>query len=65
MTTHPDSNRIHYTVDKIRDSNGFIVCVYSENDIESLMAWRVGLNAISKLLLAYSRLGYVADRIAF
>lgn len=65
MTTHPNSKRIHYTVDKVRDSNGFIVCVYSENDIESLRAWRVGLNAISELLRSYSRLGYVADRIAF
>ena len=65
MTTHPDSNKIHYTVDQIESGNGFIVCVYSEDDIESLQAWRVGLNAISTLLRQYSRLGYVADRIAF
>lgn len=65
MTILPDSNKIHYTVDKVRDSNGFIVCVYSEDDIGSLQAWRVGLNAISTLLRQYSRLGYVADRIAF
>ena len=65
MTIHPDSNRIHYTVDRIENRNTFIVCLYSENDIESLQAWRVGLNAISKLLQEYSRLGYIADRIAF
>ena len=65
MTIPQDSNEIHYTVDKIKDSNGFIVFVYSEDDIGSLQAWRVGLNAISTLLQEYSRLGYIADRIAF
>lgn len=65
MTTRPDSNRIHYTVDRIEESNSFIIFLYSENNIESLTAYRVGLNAISKLLQEFSRLGYIADRIAF
>lgn len=65
MTTRQDSKRIRYTVDRIESGNGFIVCAYYEDNIESLQAWRVGLNAISELLRAYSRLGYVADRIAF
>lgn len=65
MIIRPDSNKIHYMVDKIEGSNGFIVCLYSENNIDSLRAWRVGLNALSLLLQEYSRLGYVADRIAF
>lgn len=65
MYIHPDSNRIHYTVDRIENINTFTVCLYHEDQVKSVTSLQIRLEDISKLLQEYSRLGYIADRIAF
>lgn len=56
---------IHYTVDRINDTDRFVVNVYSSDNPEELIVYSVNIEGIGSILRRFESLGYIADRIAF
>ena len=56
---------VHYTVDRINDSDRFIVNVYSPDNPEELTTYSANIEGIGSILRRFEILGYIADRIAF
>ena len=56
---------VHYTVDRINDTDRFIVNVYSPDNPEELIVYSVNIEEIGSILRRFESLGYIADRIAF
>ena len=56
---------VHYTVDRINDSDRFIVNVYFPDNPEELIVYSANIENIGSILRRFESLGYIADRIAF
>ena len=56
---------VHYTVDRINDTDRFIVNVYFPDNPEELIVYSVNIEEIGSILRRFEILGYIADRIAF
>ena len=56
---------VHYTVDRINDTDRFIVNVYSPDNPEELIVYSVNIEEIGSILRRFESLGDIADRIAF
>lgn len=60
----------HYTVDRLGESNRFVVelnvpCQSNGKSVPMIDKKYASLGGLHLLLKTYSRLGYIADRIAF
>lgn len=56
---------VHYTVDRLNDTDRFIVNVYFPDNPEELIVYSVNIENIGSILRRFESLGYIADRIAF
>lgn len=56
---------MHYTVDRLNDTDQFIVNVYFPNKPEKLAIYSANIASIGYLLRHFESLGCIADRIAF
>ena len=56
---------VHYTVDRINDTDRFIVNVYFPDNPEELIVYSANIEDIGSILRRFESLGYIADRIAF
>lgn len=55
----------HYTVDKLNETDQFIVNVYFPDNPEELIVYSANIEDIGSILRRFEILGYIADRIAF
>ena len=55
----------HYTVDKLNETDRFIVNVYFPDNPEELIVYSANIEDIGSILRRFEILGYIADRIAF
>ena len=55
----------HYTVDKLNETDRFIVNVYFPDNPEELIVYSANIEDIGSILRRFESLGYIADRIAF
>lgn len=55
----------HYTVDRLNDTDRFIVNVYFPDNPEELIVYSVNIEEIGSILRRFESLSYIADRIAF
>lgn len=58
-------SQVHYTVDRLNDTDRFIVNVYFPDNPEELIVYSVNIEEIGSILRRFEILGYIADRIAF
>ena len=58
-------SQVHYTVDRINDTDRFIVNVYFPDNPEELIVYSANIEDIGSILRRFESLGYIADRIAF
>ena len=56
---------VHYTVDRLNDTDRFIVNVYFPDNPEELIVYSANIEDIGSILRRFESLGYIADRIAF
>lgn len=56
---------VHYTVDRINDTDRFIINVYFPDNPEELIVYSANIEDIGSILRRFESLGYIADRIAF
>ena len=54
----------HYTVDKLNETDRFIVNVYFPDNPEELIVYSANIEDIGSILRRFESLGYIADRIA-
>ena len=57
--------QVHYTVDRLNDTDRFIVNVYFPDNPEELIVYSANIEDIGSILRRFEILGYIADRIAF
>ena len=58
-------SQVHYTVDRLNDTDRFIVNVYFPDNPEELIVYSANIEDIGSILRRFESLGYIADRIAF
>ena len=58
-------SQVHYTVDRINDTDRFIVNVYFPDNPEELIVYSANIEDIGSILRRFESLDYIADRIAF
>lgn len=56
---------VHYAVDRLNDTDRFIVNVYFPDNPEELIVYSANIEDIGSILRRFESLGYIADRIAF
>ena len=56
---------VHYTVDRLNDTDRFIVNVYFPDNPEELIVYSANIEEIGSILRRFESLSYIADRIAF
>ena len=56
---------VHYTVDRLNDTDRFIVNVYFPDNPDELIVYSANIEDIGSILRRFESLGYIADRIAF
>lgn len=58
-------SQVHYTVDRLNDTDRFIVNVYFPDNPEELIVYSANIEDIGSILRRFESLNYIADRIAF
>ena len=58
-------SQVHYTADRINDTDRFIVNVYFPDNPEELIVYSANIEDIGSILRRFESLSYIADRIAF
>ena len=58
-------SQVHYTVDRLNDTDRFIVNVYFPDNPEEIIVYSANIEDIGSILRRFESLGYIADRIAF
>lgn len=56
---------VHYTVDRLNDTDRFIINVYFPDNPEELTTYSANIEGVGSILRRFESLGYIADRIAF
>lgn len=56
---------VHYIVDRLNDTDRFVINVYSPDNPEELIVYSANIENIGSILRRFESLGYIADRIAF
>ena len=58
-------SQVHYTVDRLNDTDRFIINVYFPDNPEELIVYSANIEDIGSILRRFESLSYIADRIAF